>query len=93
VIVLSKPRPAPAITVIDGTEPGMLDLNVKPRATEVWINGTLHGTCDAFDGFPSKLSLAPGLYRIRLVTPDGIDAVRELRVRPGVELNVALDLR
>ena len=93
VIVLSKPRPAPAIVVIDGSEPGVLDLNVKPRATEVWIDGAFHGTCDAFDGFPGKLSLAPGLYRIRLVTPDGLDVARELRVRPGIELNVALDLR
>jgi len=93
VIVLGKPHPAPAVAVIDGTEPGMLDLNVKPRTTEVWVNGTLHGTCDSFDGYPAKLTLSPGLYRIRLVTPDGIDVARDLRVRAGVELNVALDLR
>ena len=93
VIRLSKPRPAPKIAVIHGTEPGLLDLNVKPRRTEVWIDGALLGTCDSFDGYPAKLSLPPGLYRIRLVTPGGIDVGRDLRVRPGVELNVALDLR
>ena len=81
------------IAVIHGTEPGLLDLNVKPRKTQIWIDGTFRGTCDTFDGRPGKLQLAPGLYRIRLVTPNGIDVQRDLRVRPGIELNVALDLR
>ncbi len=92
VVVLGKPKPAPRV-VVNGARYGVLDLNVKPRATEVWINGNFRGTCDAFDGFPNKLPLAPGLYNIRLVTPDGIEAARDVRVRGGVEINVGLDLR
>ena len=93
VIVLGKPRPAPDVVIVDGARHGILDLNVKPKATEVWVDGSLRGTCGAFDGFPRKLTLPPGLYRIRLVTPTGYDVMRDLRVRPGIEMNVGLDLR
>ncbi|MCH7780494.1 MAG: hypothetical protein IH848_06580, partial [Acidobacteria bacterium] len=56
-------------------------------------DGTFRGTCDAFDGFPNKLALAPGMHTIKFVTPDGIEASRDVRVRAGVEVNVGLDLR
>ena len=93
VIVLGKPRPAPRAVVVNGARHGILDLNVKPKATSVWIDGTFRGTCDAFDGFPNKLALAPGMHTIKFVTPDGIEASRDVRVRAGVEVNVGLDLR
>jgi hypothetical protein len=85
----SKPR----VATIDGARHGILDFNVKPKISEVWVNGTYRGTCDTFDGFPGKLTLAPGFHTIRLVMPDGIEVARDLRVRAGVEINVALDLR
>jgi len=91
--VVGKPRPARRPIVLQGRPHGLLDLNVKPRATEVWVDGRLRGTCDAFDGFPDKLAVLPGTRRIRLVTPDGLDVVREIRIRAGVERNVGLDLR
>jgi len=93
VIVIGKPRPAAHVRVVDGAQHGVLDLNVKPKATQVWIDGTLQGTCEAFDGFPNKLALAPGMYTIRFVTPDGIEAARDLRVHAGVEVDVGLELR
>ena len=93
VIVVGKPKPAPRVVVVNGTRHGVLDLNVKPKATRVWIDGKLRGTCDAFDGFPHKLTLAPGIHTIKFVTPEGIEAARDVRVRAGVEVNVGLDLR
>ena len=72
---------------------GVLDMNVKPRSTEVWVDGTFRGTCDAFDGHPKKLHLRPGTHRIKLVTPDGLEVAREIRVRAGIEFNVGIDLR
>jgi len=93
VVVIGKPKPAPHVVVVNGAKHGVLDLNVKPKATRVWIDGNLRGTCEAFDGFPSKLVLAPGMYTIKLVTPEGIEAARDVRVRAGVEVNVGLDLR
>ena len=93
VIVVGKPRPASRAVVVNGARHGVLDLNVKPKATSVWIDGRFRGTCDAFDGFPNKLALAPGIHTIRFVTPDGIEAARDVRVRAGIEINVGLDLR
>lgn len=93
VVVVSPPRPAKRVVVVDGLAHGALDLNVKPRSSEVWVDGNLRGTADAFDGFPAKLYLRPGVHRLELVTPDGERASREIRVQAGVELNVGLDLR
>jgi hypothetical protein len=93
VIVLGKPKTAPHVVVVDGARHGILDLNVKPKATRVWIDGVFRGTCGTFDGFPNKLVLAPGIHTIRFVTPTGIEATRDVRVRPGVEFNVGLELR
>jgi hypothetical protein len=93
VVVIGKPKPASRVRVVDGTTYGVLDLNVKPKATRVWINGRLRGTCVAFDGFPNKLTLAPGIHTIKFVTPEGIEAARDVRVRAGVEFNIGLDLR
>lgn len=93
VIVVSQVRPAERGIAPNGAQLGVLDMKVKPKSTEVWVDGTLLGTCDAFDGRPGKLKLPPGLHRIRLVTPDGINSERDVRVHAGVEINVELDLR
>ena len=89
---MGKPRTV-QVVVINGVAHGTLDMNVKPRSTEVWVDGTFRGTCDAFDGHPNKLHLRPGTHRIKLVTPDGLEVAREIRVRAGVEVNVGIDLR
>jgi len=93
VVVVGKPKPAPRVVVVNGARYGVLDLNVKPKTTRVWIDGKLRGTCGAFDGHPNKLTLAPGIYRIKFVTPEGIEAERDVHVRAGIEVNVGLDLR
>lgn len=93
VIVVGKAKPAPRALVVNGARHGVLDLNVKPKTTRVWIDGRLRGTCAAFDGFPNKLTLAPGIHTIKLVTPEGYEAVRDVRVRAGIEVNIGLDLR
>lgn len=93
VIVVGKPRPVRTAVVINGRPHGILDMNVKPKSTEVYVDGTFRGTCGALDGFPDKLYLLPGKHRIKLVTPDGITVRRDVRVRAGVEIDVGLDLR
>jgi hypothetical protein len=93
VIVVGKPRIAAHVRTVNGARQGLLDLNVRPRNTSVWIDGELRGSCEAFDGFPSKLALEPGIHRIKFVTPDGIQAARDVRIRAGVEINVGLDVR
>lgn len=93
VIVVGHPHPAKKIVVVNGVAHGTIDLNVKPRSTEVWVDGHLRGTAGAFDGFPGKLHLRPGVHRVKLVTPGGETLSRDLRVQSGTEINVGLDLR
>ena len=66
---------------------------MKPRATEVWVDGTFRGTADALDGYPDKLRLKVGKHAIKLVTPDGVVVRRKIKVQANVELNLGLDLR
>ena len=93
VIVVGRPKPTPRLLVVNGERHGALDINVRPKATRVWIDGELRGTCGAFDGFPNKLTLAPGMHTIKFVTPEGIEAARDVLVRAGLEVNIGLDLR
>ena len=86
VVVVAGKR-APRQVVRHGT----VDLNVRPKDAEVWVDGTLRGTVDAFDGRPGKLHLAPGVHVIRMVTPEGQVAVRRVTVVAGGETNVRLD--
>ena len=93
VIVVGKPRPMSASAIAVGPSTGLLDMNVKPKRTEVWVDGALQGTVERFDGRPGKLRLIAGNHRLKLVTPAGMVVARDIRVRPGVEINVGLDLR
>ncbi len=93
VIVIGKPRPVKTAVVVHGRPAGILDLNVKPKDTLVWVDGTLRGTVARFDGHPDKLHLIAGNHRVKLITPDGIEVARDIRVRAGIEVDVRLDLR
>jgi hypothetical protein len=93
VIVVGKPRPVSHTVVVRGRPAGILDLNVKPKDTEVWVDGAFRGTVDSFDGHPNKLRLVAGNHRMKFVTPEGVEVARDIRVQAGVEVNVGLDLR
>ena len=93
VIVVGKPTPLRHPVIFNGRPHGVLDMNVTPKATQVWTDGKFRGTCDIFDGHPNKLHLLPGVHRITLVTPDGDEVSRELHIRAGLEVNIGLDLR
>ncbi len=86
-------KPSRLTVVVNRHRFGKLDLNVKPKATEVWVDDVYHGTCDAYDGSPDKLYLRPGSRRLLLVTPDGVAVQREVDVEAGVETDIKLDLR
>ena len=93
VIVIGKPRPLYEAAIAGGRSTGLLDLNVKPKQTQVWVDGALQGTVDLFDGRPGKLRLIAGNHRLKLVTPEGLEVARDIRVQPGVEVDVGLELR
>ena len=93
VIVVGPERPVRQRLRVLGVPAGALDLNLKPKATEVWIDGRLRGIADDFDGLPRKLLLTHDPHRLRLVTPDGVELARDIRVRAGTEDDIDLDLR
>ena len=58
-------------------------LEVKPRETEVYVDGYLAGVVDDFDGFFQRLRLPPGAHEIVLYL-DGYYSVRQdLHLSPG----------
>ena len=89
---MGTPKPVRHAVVINGRRHGVLDMNVTPKETRVYVDGKLRGTCDDFDGYPGKLNLLPGKHDIRLVTPDGVSVERRVSIKAGVEVNVGLDL-
>jgi len=93
IIVIGKPRPVRQSVVVRGRPAGVLDLDVRPKDTRVWVDGRLRGTVDDFDGRPRKLHLAAGDHLVKLVTPDGVEVARVVKVEADVELNVGLSLR
>jgi hypothetical protein len=56
---------------------------VSPEAAEVYLDGTLIGQADDFDGFPDYLYLETGKYRLELRHPSYETIVREIEVRAG----------
>ena len=90
VVVIGKPRPIRTTIVIGGRPHGVLDMNVKPKDTEVWVDGKMRGTADDFDGHPQKLSLPAGPHTLKLITPDGEVYRRELHVTAGTEVELNL---
>jgi hypothetical protein len=68
---------------------GAIDLNVKPKKTQVFVNGTGLGKTGRYDGFPEYLWLPEGSYEL-IFYLDGYETVKkQLEVRA----NQTLDLR
>lgn len=89
-VVVRRPaiRPVlarPVITVQPAV--GWVDINCNRDDARVFVNGSLAGKTDDFDGFPGKLKLKPGTHRIR-VTWMGHSVYRKVHVTVGHETNL-----
>lgn len=93
VIVIGEARPLQHQVVLHGRPAGYLDMSIKPKTTEVWVDGKFRGIVDDFDGRPEKLRIRGGDHRLKLVTPDGTVIQRGIHITPGTEVKVKLDLR
>ncbi len=71
-----------------GDSMGGLDLNVKPKKAEVYIDGTPVGTVDRYDGFPSYLWLEPGAYELAFYLEGYQTLTRRYSIYPGVVTDV-----
>jgi hypothetical protein len=72
---------------------GALDLNIKPKRAEVWVDREYLGIVDSYDGFPRYLWLREGKHRL-VVYLEGYETfAREVTVRRGEVLAIRYKLR
>lgn len=68
---------------------GALDLNIKPKSTNVYLDGQLVGRVGKYDGFPRYLRLQPGLYDLVFQN----DGYRTVHRRVEVQQSLVIDMR
>ena len=72
---------------------GALDLNIKPKRAEVWVDREYVGTVDSYDGFPRYLWLRSGEHHL-VIYLDGYETVaRDVTLRVGEVMPIRFDLR
>ncbi len=72
---------------------GGLDLNIRPKKTEVWVDGQYVGTAGRFDGYPGHLWLSAGPHELIFYKQGHETVVREVNVLEGVLVDVMLEMR
>lgn len=71
-----------------GEDMGALDLDVRPEKAQVFVDGTLVGVADQYDGFPAYLWLEKGTYDV-VIYKEGYETIsRQYSVYPGVVIDV-----
>ena len=71
---------------------GALDLNVKPKKTQVYLNGNYIGITDRFDGFPGYLWLKEGTYELVFYNEGYMTMVQNFAIHPGAVIDVKVRL-
>lgn len=69
---------------------GAVDLNVRPKKAEVYVDGALVGKAGKYDGFPGYLWLERGAHELVFHYEGFETEVRRVRVSPGVVIDVEL---
>ncbi len=77
----------------EGRELGGLDLNVRPKSTEVYLNGNFVGEAGNFDGYPRYLWLEDGVYEVIFYFEGFETVLREIEVVTGVVIDVQEDMQ
>lgn len=67
---------------------GGLDLNVKPKKAEVWVDGEFVGTVGEFDGYPAYLWLPAGEHTVTIYRGGYESWERDVAIRPGAVIQV-----
>ncbi len=71
---------------------GALDLNVKPKNTQVYLNGNHIGVTGKFDGSPNYLWLKEGTYELTFYNEGYMTVVQEFAIHAGAVMDVKLRL-
>jgi hypothetical protein len=72
---------------------GAVDLNVRPKKAEVYLNGQRIGQAGDFDGFPSELWLEEGSYDLVFYRPGYETLHRRVTIYPGLVIDLDEDMR
>jgi len=67
---------------------GAIDLNIKPKKAQVYIDGRHLGRVGSFDGFPNFLWLADGAYELTIYLPGYENMVRQIEILPNQVIEV-----
>lgn len=84
--------------ITDGTpaasDYARVDTDVVPEEAEVYLDGTLIGQADDFDGFPDYLYLEPGKYRLEFRHPFYETIAKEIEVeaQQTIRMNDKMEL-
>ncbi|MCB1053388.1 MAG: PEGA domain-containing protein [Acidobacteria bacterium] len=81
--------PTPTTVVKIQPNTGVIDINCNQKEALVYVNGKYAGTAGQYDGFPGKLTLKQGQYRIKLVYGDKVEQTDVfVAINAEVNLNV-----
>lgn len=72
---------------------GALDLNVKPKDTQVFVNGYYVGTTGDFDGWPRYLWLDEDNYELIFYKQGYETEVKEIAVRPDLVIDIKFQMQ
>ncbi len=71
---------------------GAVDLKVKPKKAQVWVDGQLAGKAGRFDGFPGYLWLDDGEHQLVLVHEGFETIARTVEVRGGTLVDLQVQM-
>jgi hypothetical protein len=71
---------------------GALDLNVKPKKTEVYVDGQYVGLVRQYDGFPGHLWLERGVYEISFYKPGFETETRTVKILTNLVLDMQIEM-
>ena len=71
---------------------GAIDINVKPKNTQVYLNGNYIGVTGKFDGFPNYLWLEEGTYELTFYNEGYLSVVQEFAIHGGAVIDAKLRL-
>ncbi len=71
---------------------GTSGLNVKPKNTQIYLNGNYIVMTDRFDGFPDYLWLREGTYELIFYNEGYMTMVQNFAIYPGVVIDVRVRL-
>jgi hypothetical protein len=75
-----------------GYRMGALDLNVRPKNTEVYVDGQYVGLAKQYDGFPGHLWLEKGVYEVAFYRPGFETQTRTVKILTDLILDLEIEM-